>query len=214
MINIVKKYEVIASGSSGNAVLIDDVLVDVGLSFQKIKPYLSEVNYLIITHTHSDHVNTKTLQRIRKIYPRITVIGNHEVAQLHDVDIIANDLYKIEVRDYTFIPIEVPHDVLTYAYTWETKRGSRVLYCTDTYDMSNITNGLPGYKYDYLFIESNHDEQKLEQIQGSSYKRYGYDAYSGAKRHLSTQQSKTFFYLNRKDKSSEWIELHKSSRFY
>ena len=214
MIIIVKHHEVIASGSSGNAVLIDDILVDVGVSFQKIKPYLASVNYLLITHIHTDHVRAKTLERIRKIYPRITVIGNHEVAQMYDVDIIANDLYKIETRDYTFTPIEVPHDVLTYAYTWETKRGSRVLYCTDTYDMSNVTEGLPNYKYDYLFIESNHDERKLDQIQDVSYKKYGYNAYAGAKRHLSTQQSKTFFYVNRKDKSSEWIELHKSSRFY
>ena len=206
------KYEVIATGSSGNAVLIDDVLVDCGIPYSRLKPYLAKANYLLITHIHSDHVNKATFKKIKKLFPRITIIGNHEVAQIYEVDIVANNGFPIQTKDYTFTPVEVPHDVLTYAYTWVTKSDERVLYVTDTYDLSNISDTLK-YKYDLLFIESNHDEKKLEAVKGAS-KKYGYDVYWNGKRHLSTQQSKGFYYTHRKDKDSVWIELHQSSRFY
>ena len=214
MILLSVQYEVIASGSSGNAVLIDDVLVDVGVSFQKIKPHLKHVNYLLITHTHSDHLNRRTFNRIRTLYPKIVVIGNYEVAQTVSVDIIANDQYPIETLDYTFLPIEVPHDVVTYGYYWKSLDGKNILYCTDTSSLDNILDALPLTKFDYLFIESNHDERKIEMIREGSYSKYGYDAYGGAKRHLSVQQCKAFFYMKRRNKQAELIELHKSSRFY
>lgn len=206
-------YEIISSGSSGNAVLIDDVLVDCGVSFAKIKPYLKKVNYLLITHIHSDHLKQNTYRRIRQLYPRITTIGNWQVAQEVDLDIICNATVPVKALDYTFLPIEVPHDVLTYAYLWSTHDGN-VLYCTDTYDTTSIHDALEGKKVNYFFLESNHDEGKVEAIRKTARKKYGYDAYSGAKRHLSTQQAKSFYYLHRESKDSLWVELHKSSRFY
>ena len=80
--------------------------------------------------------------------------------------------------------------------------------------LDNILDALPLTKFDYFFIESNHDERKIEMIREGSYSKYGYDAYGGAKRHLSTQQCKAFFYMKRRNKQAELIELHKSSRFY
>jgi hypothetical protein len=70
----------------------------------------------------------------------------------------------------------------------------------------------PAGPYDYLFIESNHDEQKLEAVRNEQ--RGGYNPYLSGKRHLSTQQAKAFFYLNRRNQDSQFIELHQSSRFY
>lgn len=67
-------------------------------------------------------------------------------------------------------------------------------------------------QYDYFFIESNHDDKKLEAIRKQANR--GYDPFISGKRHLSTKDCKTFYYTHRRSKDSRLIELHKSERFY
>ena len=203
-------YEVIATGSKdGNCVLINDVLVDVGVPFNKVKEYLYDVKYLLLTHIHGDHIKPSTLNMIKKLFPKIQIIGNHEVHQLYGVDIVANAGYPITTDDYTFDCFEGVHDVLTYGYCWS-YNDQNIIYITDT---SSMENAPIDRKYDYLFLESNHDEQKVEMILRNP-SRYGYNAYAGAKRHLSTQSAKNFYFTYRKSRDSHFIELHQSSRFY
>jgi ribonuclease BN (tRNA processing enzyme) len=201
------KYKILSSGSHGNCVIINDVMVDCGIPYKKMRNDLYDIRYLIITHIHSDHMKLDTLLQIMRNFPRIQVIGNYEVHQAAMVNHIANAGHKIETEDYIFTPFECFHDVLTYGYTWEYE-GNRIIYCTDTSSMDNA----PDDQYDYFFLESNHDESKLEQAR--SQKKGRYDPYMSGKRHLSTQAAKTFFYMHRRSKDSEFIELHKSSRFY
>lgn len=203
-------YNIISSGSRGNCVLLCDgeVMVDCGLAFNKIKEYLYDVKYLLITHTHADHLNRKTLSQIVTMFPRIQLIGNYEVHQVFKMNHIANCGYDLDLGDYIFTPFIGVHDVLVYGYTWNYK-GKEIIYCTDTSTMEYAPDGL----YDYFFIESNHDEKKLESAR-NEVNKYGYDAFAGGKRHLSTQQAKAFFYMHRKNSEAEFIELHKSKRFY
>lgn len=204
------KYEIVSTGSKGNCVIMCDgeVMVDCGVSYNRIKSNLYDVKYLILTHIHTDHVRASTLQYIKKDFPKITIIGNHEVHQIFGVDIIANATFPIVVDGYTFTPFELVHDVLCYGYTFE-YQGQNIIYATDTSSMKNA----PDEKFDYIFIESNHDEKKVEKILENR-NQFGYDAYSGAKRHLSTQEAKKFYYFYRRNKESKFIELHQSSRFY
>lgn len=200
-------YEVIASGSKGNCVVINDVMVDCGVPFGNIKEHLYGVKYLLLTHIHTDHVKPSTLERIKKLFPRITIIGNYEVHQMFGVHQISNEGFPIETEDYIFEPFKCVHDVVTQGFSW--KYGDQsILYATDTNNMDYAPSG----KFDYFFLESNHDEKKLElagqQAMGP------YNPYISGKRHLSTQQAKGFYYTNRRNRDSEFIELHKSSRFY
>ena len=183
-------------------------MIDCGVSFNKIKEHLYDVKYLLITHIHSDHIKPSTLHNIKKLFPKIQIIGNHEVHQIHGVDIIVNASFPIETEHYIFTPFECEHDVLTYGFTWE-HEGLSIIYATDTSSMKHA----PNIEYDFFFIESNHCEKKVELILNQR-EKYGYDAYQGAKRHLSTQQAKTFYYTHRKNRDSQFIELHQSSRFY
>ena len=201
------KYEIISSGSKGNCVVINDVMVDCGVPFKKLKEHLYDVKYLLLTHIHSDHINPTALKSIKKLFPRIEILGNYEVHQKFGVDIVVNADYETVTDDYTFLPFECVHDVLTYGFTWE-YNGLNILYATDTANMEHAPSG----EYDYVFLESNHDEKKLE-LAGMK-TTYGYNPYLSGKRHLSTQQAKSFYYMNRRNKDSEFIELHKSSRFY
>jgi ribonuclease BN (tRNA processing enzyme) len=200
-------YEVISSGSKGNCVIVNDVMIDCGLPFNKIKNELYDIKYLLITHVHSDHLKVQTLLNIAQHFPRIQIIGNYEVHQMYNVDIIANSGFEIVTDDYIFYPFECVHDVLTYGYTWNFE-GNDIIYATDT---STLVNA-PKKKYDFFFLESNHDEAKLEEVR-NQYKG-SYNPYLGGKRHLSTQQAKAFYYLHRRTLDSQFIELHKSTRFY
>jgi len=200
-------YKIISSGSSGNCVIINDVMVDCGVPFYKIKEELYGIKYLIITHVHSDHLNKITYQRILRNFPLIKVIGNYEVKQTVFIHIVANAGFEIATDDYIFTPFECLHDVLTYGFTWEYE-GKKIIYCTDTASLEHA----PDLKYDYLFIESNHDEYKLNEAR-NEYKG-AYNPYLSGKRHLSTQAAKAFYYLHRNSAESEFIELHKSKRFY
>ncbi|EAC6664282.1 hypothetical protein PJ944_002854 [Listeria monocytogenes] len=201
------EWEIISSGSKGNCVIIDDVMVDCGVSFKRIKEHLYDINYLLLTHIHSDHINSSTLENIINLFPKITIIGNYQIAQLYEIDIIGNSGFTIRLPSFEVTPFECFHDVITQGYTWCVD-GKNIIYATDTSSLENA----PSLKFDYLFIESNHDEKKLEMARNKS--KYGYDPYKGGKRHLSTQQCKTFYYLNRRNNESQLIELHKSERFY
>lgn len=201
-------YEIISTGSKGNSVIINDIMVDCGVAFKKLKEYLYDIKYLLLTHIHSDHIKPTTLKRIKKEFPHIKVIGNYEIAQLYDVDHIINAGFPMDIDNYTFEAFECVHDVVTYGYTWSFNN-NEIIYATDTNSLENA----PERKYDYLFLESNYDVEKLELARGKRSK-YGYDPYISGLRHLSTKDCKTFYYLNRRDKNSELIELHMSERFY
>ncbi|PTL05569.1 hypothetical protein [Staphylococcus haemolyticus] len=201
-------YEIISTGSKGNSVIINDTMVDCGVAFKRLKEYLYDIKYLLLTHIHSDHIKPTTLKRIKKEFPHIKVIGNYEIAQLYDVDHIINAGFPMDIDNYTFEAFECVHDVVTYGYTWSFNN-NEIIYATDTNSLENA----PIKKYDYLFLESNYDVEKLEQARGKRSK-YGYDPYVSGLRHLSTKDCKTFYYLNRRDKESKLIELHMSERFY
>ena len=200
-------YKIISTGSKGNCVIINDVMVDCGVPFSKIKSELYTIKYLLFTHVHTDHMKIQTIQQVAENFPRITMIGNYETHDVFNCNIIANAGFDVVTDDYTFTPFECVHDVVCYGYTWDFE-GNKIIYATDTSTLENA----PAGKYDFLFLESNHDEYKLEQVKHEQ--RGGYNPYVSGKRHLSTQQAKAFYYLNRKDTDSQFIELHQSSRFY
>ncbi|EIQ0607828.1 MBL fold metallo-hydrolase [Staphylococcus pseudintermedius] len=202
------EYNIISSGSKGNAVLINDILVDCGVSFNKLKNYLYDVKILLLTHVHSDHIKPSTLKKIKTQFPHITIVGNYEVAEIYGVNHIINVGYPLKLKDYELEAFECVHDVLTYGFTWKFQ-DKEIIYATDTSTLANA----PKRKYDYLFLESNYDIVKLELARGKT-KKYGYDPYISGLRHLSTKDCKTFYFMNRRNRDSELIELHKSERFY
>ncbi|WP_367377274.1 MBL fold metallo-hydrolase [Levilactobacillus cerevisiae] len=209
------KYKIIGTGSTGNCVVIDgDLMFDIGLPFKRIHDALFGVKYIVITHIHTDHLNVATAKHIRRLFPNIKFIGNEQVNEKFPVDIIAEADQPIELDGFTLVPFYAPHNVLVYGYTWR-RDGKNYLYVTDTESMRNAPTKQDNGGYDYLFLEANHDQRIIEQILADGGdKKFGYDVVDGSMRHLSTQQAKAFYYLNRRDSNSVWIRLHQSGRFY
>lgn len=46
-------FEIIETGSSGNAILVNSILLDCGIAFTKIKKYLKDIKVIFISHSHS-----------------------------------------------------------------------------------------------------------------------------------------------------------------
>ena len=202
-------YKVIATGSKGNAVRIENVLIDAGVPYAKLKDELRKVDTLFYSHFHGDHFKLSTLISIKKMYPHITVIANYEVAYKFPVTIISNENIPIKLKKgVEIIPFKAIHDVACQGLVMMFHE-TRVIFCTDTASMENAPDG----KFDYCFLESNHDADKVKMLMGKKNK-YGYDVFQEAQRHLSTQACKNFYYMRRRDKESPLIELHMSSRFY
>lgn len=201
-------YKIIATGSSGNAVRIENMMFDCGIPYKDMKEELYKVDSLFITHSHSDHVKPATLKSIQKDFPRITVYANANVAYQFDVDVVVGTA-KIKLKkNRVIIPFDGVHDVPVTGYIIQMKR-MNILYMTDTARVE-IPEDIP---LDYVFLESNYDENKLRTM-AKEYKRRGYNPLESSLRHLSTQKCKEFYYVHRRDKDSKLIELHMSHRFY
>ncbi len=71
---------IFGTGSEGNSIYLkpQKTLIDIGLPFVRYTEYdphfFLDVNYVIITHHHGDHLNPSTLLRIMDYYPHIKVI--------------------------------------------------------------------------------------------------------------------------------------------
>lgn len=200
-------FNIIATGSTGNAVRIENIMIDCGIPYHKMKEDLYKVDTLLITHSHSDHVKGPTLNSIRKDFPGIAIYANADVAYSYDVDVVVGSR-PIKLRKHRIIiPFDGVHDVPVTGYIIQMK-GLNILYMTDTAKVR-----APDIPLDYVFLESNFDERKLKQ-EAKKYKRNGYDPYLSVTRHLSTQKCKEFYYTHRRDENSKLIELHQSHRFY
>lgn len=201
-------YHIIGTGSSGNAVRIENIMFDCGVPFSHMKEDLYKVDTLLITHSHSDHIKPATLERIRKEFPGITVFGNADVAYQYDVDMVVGSKPFSLRKRRKVIPFDGVHDVPVTGYIVQMK-GLNILYMTDTARVNPPSDLL----LDYIFLESNFDERKLRQ-EAKRYKKHGYDPYLSVTRHLSTQKCKEFYYTHRRNEESKLIELHQSQRFY
>lgn len=202
-------YHIIGTGSSGNAVRIENMMFDCGMPFKDMHDDLYKVDYLCITHRHSDHVKPSTYKEIRKEFPNITVFANADVAYVYDVDKIVGTTPVPIKKGRTLIPFDGMHDVPVTGYIIQI-RGANVLYMTDTH-----TVDIPDKRmtFDWVFLESNFDERKIKEL-AKQYKKGRYDPYDQSFRHLSTQRCKEFYFLHRSCPEAKLIELHQSKRFY
>ena len=207
-------YVILSSGSEGNAVRIRDIMIDCGIPFKRMKPELYKCHYLLITHDHGDHVSKPTLKSIVKQFPNIEIYSTYKVARLDDtVTAINTDYLPIILGKTEMYAIQVPHDAVCYAYVL--RFGDLdVIYSTDLASTKELEEFSDGQKirYDYTFLEANYDSAKLRMLGDTWHGQY--NAYvSSSTRHLSKDDSLRF-YTKYKKNGGEYIELHKSRRFY
>lgn len=158
------KYNVISSGSKGNATLVISkntvILIDMGISLTRLKEGLTEMNIelsditgAIFTHNHSDHING-----IKFLSPKIMYgLEGTLPGSLSNIC----ELYKtFKIGDISVTPIRTSHDAKNpCGFVLEDDK-EKMVYMTDTGVFLDET--LPYVKDPtYLIIESNHDIKML-----------------------------------------------------
>ena len=160
------KYNVIGSSSKGNSIVVENILLlDCGVSYRKLKPYLSKIKLIFISHEHSDHLNKKTIKQIVYNYPTIKfVTGSKQVCRILDSfhisrkNIIILPFGKWYSLGMIMVKLErLTHDVENYGLHWNYK-DKKGVYLVDTANVDDIA----AKNYDLYLIEANYKEELLE----------------------------------------------------
>ena len=169
----------IASGSSGNCIMVGDdhtrVLIDAGISGKRIEAGLNEADSttkdmqgILVTHEHIDHIAGLGVLARKYHIPIYTTRGcANRILGCKSVGNIDTDLFRIITpgEDFTigslnFHPISVSHDAADpVAFRFGNgKHSMAVVTDLGTYDQ-NIIDQLQGLSG--LLLEANHDVDML-----------------------------------------------------
>lgn len=204
-------YKIISSSSTGNAVIIKDIiLVDCGVSFKKIEKYYKELKIVLLTHIHTDHFKKETLKKLAQERPTLRFACCQWLLKpLIECGVSRSNIDILEIgkkydyRLFKVVPIKLYHDVpqCGYRIMFDNKK---ILYATDT----RTLEGIIAKNYDLYLIEGNYDEDEIqERIKIKQQKgMYAYE-FRAKDTHLSKQQATNFLLENMGD-NSEYVFMH------
>ena len=205
-------YKIIASSSKGNSVLYhQSILVDIGVSFALIKPFLYDIQIVLLTHEHKDHINIETLKRLQFERPTLRIGCGEFMLKyldgLKNIDIL-EACNKYDYSNFVVIPVKLYHDAPNFGYRI-LKEDYKIIHATDTAHL----NGIEAKNYNLYALEHNYDEETIDDIIESK-KENGQYSYEKAaiNSHLSEQQAKDFIYKN-KGENYKILRLHESTRY-
>lgn len=204
-------YNIVATGSAGNCVIINDVIaVDMGVSFKALRNVYKNLNLVLLTHIHTDHFKPQTLKRLADERPSLR-FGCCEwlVKPLVDCGVPSEriDVYEIgKIYDYRVFkvsPVKLYHNVENAGYRLFFDE-EKAIYMTDTGHLQGIT----AKDYNLYLIEANYDEDDLEQriIEKTTTGEFCYEL-RVAERHLSHTQASEWL-LQNMGTDSEYVFLH------
>lgn len=198
------RFASIASSSSGNCIYIGSerahILVDAGISGKQIEQGLHELDLkgsdldgIMITHEHSDHV--KSLGLLARRYG-LSIYGTKEtldeLAEMESLGKISGELFHpivpdipVIIKDLEVFPFSVSHDAANpVAYRVKCK-DKQVAIATDLgeYD-ENIISYLQGL--DALLLEANHD---VNMVQAGPYPYFVKRRILSSRGHLSNEHA-------------------------
>lgn len=164
------------SGSSGNMYLVEsnntNVLVDIGISYKRANIALNEIgksfediDALVITHEHSDHIQGLSTLLKKQSIPIYTSKGTSsaikEKLKLNDIqinEITADE--KFNIKDISITPFEISHDAaMPLGYTISSDDKTLTIATDLGYVSENIYSHLK--EANLSVIESNYDNTLL-----------------------------------------------------
>ena len=206
------KYNIISTGSKGNAVVFEDkVMIDCGVTFKALEPFYKNLKLILLTHNHSDHFKKRTIHKLAIERPTLRfACCRWLVPALVDCGV---DKSNIDVLDFdvmygygicNVIPFYLTHNVPNCGYKVHFGNAGKLVYATDC----NNLNGVSAKGYDLYMIEANHEEaviqEKIKQKKADG--MYAYEQ-QAARNHLSKEKADNWLYQNMKS-SSIYIYMH------
>lgn len=207
-------YNIISTGSrQGNCeIAMQSVMIDIGVSFTKIEPYLNDLQIVFLSHVHGDHFNKKTLLRLQSERPTVRVACAKWMLEylqgLNNIDVLElNKWYNY--GSFRVSIGKLYHDVENCFFRFDFD-GYKIFRATDTAHLQGIT----AKHYDLYAIEHNYDEEKVKKAIEIADRTGEYCHARGSQNtHLSCRQAWDFIQANKKE-TSKVLELHQSSKYY
>ena len=215
-------YSIISSGSAGNAVVYHETLmVDCGVPYTAIKPYVKQLQIVLLTHEHGDHLVESTVSKLARERPSLwwgvptyLIDKCRELGVKRIFEVKLNTTIKL--FNFFIKPVMLYHNVdnVGYSITNINLKGiyhfhHKLFHATDTYTLE----GISAKNYDAYFIEFNYKESEIGDIilEKESMGGYVYE-------HLSIENHQSF------EKAEGWlnknaapesliVKLHVSSKF-
>lgn len=159
-------FEIISTGSQGNAVVINKIiLIDCGVNFKALESYYRALKLVLLTHIHSDHFNKTAIKLLARNRPTLRFACCKWLVS----DVIACGVNKANIDVVEFntlynygacnvIPFPLVHDVPNCGWKIHFSIG-KVIYATDT----NNLNGVTARNYDLYLIEANYIDEDIQE---------------------------------------------------
>lgn len=204
-------YNIISSGSKGNAVVIEDrILIDAGVSFKSLSDVFRGLSLVLLTHIHGDHFNKSTIKKLAYERPTLRwACGAWLVENLVEVGVQKKNIDILEMDklyDYGLFkvsPVRLTHNVPNCGYRIFIN-DKKLFYATDTGDLK----GIEAKNYDLYMVEANHEiDEIIERIKQKLHDGiYAYEM-DAIKNHLSKEKADEFIYSNI-GSNGEYIYMH------
>lgn len=194
----------IASGSSGNCIFAGSdttsLLIDTGISGKRVGQGLKEIGRspqeldgILVTHEHSDHISGLGVISRRYGLPIYATKGTLEaIASCKSLGKISGSLFReitpqqdFVIGDITITPIPISHDAAqpTAYLLRRAQKSMAVITDLGTYDDALVRQL---QRLDVLFLEANHD---IHMLQAGRYPYYLKQRILGDRGHLSNEAS-------------------------
>lgn len=217
-------YNIIATGSRGNAVLINDsILIDCGIPWKKLITYEDKIRLVLLTHKHGDHFTPSTVKTLHKRHPAIRwgccewMVGPLLEAGVDKrvVDVFFLEKHTIYFGLANVMPVPLVHDVPNCGY----RVFFPVVACDSCHTIGKVESlfyatdcatldGVEVKDCDLYMIEANHNREeigaRISEKRASG--EYSYEVYA-RRNHLSQEQALDWLAAN-SGPHSKYVFLH------
>ena len=207
-------FEVIATGSAGNAVVVNgEILIDCGVPFRALEGVKKDLKLVLLTHAHGDHFKPRTVRALHRERPALRwgccewMVGPLLEAGVDKrrIDVYRPGLFSEYPGLCTLTPEPLVHDAPNCGYHISDWACKRLFYATDTATLDGVK--APGY--DLYLIEANHTRDELEARARAKRAagEFSYE-YRAAANHLSQEQALDWLY-SQMGPNSRYVFLHR-----
>ena len=205
-------YTVISTGSKGNCVIIGGkVMVDCGVSWKAIKPYVKNLQIVLLSHAHSDHIRPSTIRKLQEerptlrfgcgkwLLPSVIACG----VSKRRIDVYIPNIKTRYSDDLQLIMTPLKHNVSNCGYKLYIN-GEKIFYATDC----NNLDGIDAKGYDLYMIEANYEDNEIQDriAEKEANGQYVYE-YQVLQNHLSKKKADKFIGENA-GINSKFVYLH------
>lgn len=213
------EYVIISTGSKGNAVILNNaILIDCGVPYKALKPFVKGLKLVLLTHIHSDHFKPETIRKLANERPTLRFgCGKWLLSSVMAcgvpkgrIDIYTPNLKNRYTDDLQLIMIPLKHNVSNCGYKLFLN-GEKIFYATDC----NNLDGIDAPNFDLYMIEANYEDAEIQEriAEKEASGQYCYE-YNVLKNHLSKKRADDFIVANAGDKSRfVYLHGHEGSNF-